>query len=314
MPGRKQLTLEEFIDRSNKVHNFKYNYSKVVYINSQTKVIIICPVHGDFKQLPIGHYGGKGCEKCAYELKNKIMSQLKIAKAAEEFLGKAIAIHGNRFDYSKVVYRRHNVNVIIICPVHGEILQTPACHLIMDGCTKCSYEKKSKEYLRDQKDVINQLNLIHNFKYDYSKFIYIGGNEKAEIICHKHGSFWQKVHHHIGGQGCSKCTSNVSKVETAWLDYLNVPFQFRQLKLTIDSKNFRTDALDLENKTIWEFYGDYWHGNPNVLDPNKINFANKKTFGELYDATIKRENLLKEFGYNLITIWESDWKKIAKGL
>lgn len=45
----KKQTLEEFIKKSNIAHNFKYNYDKSIYINKQTKVIVICPEHGDFE-------------------------------------------------------------------------------------------------------------------------------------------------------------------------------------------------------------------------------------------------------------------------
>jgi G:T-mismatch repair DNA endonuclease (very short patch repair protein) len=81
-------------------------------------------------------------------------------------------------------------------------------------------------------------------------------------------------------------------------------------KIKIDNRTFKPDALNVETLTIYEFYGDFWHGNPRRFDPNDINFAVKKTYGELYRLTMDREESLKQAGYNIVSIWESDWKKI----
>ena len=55
---------KHFIEVCKLVHNNKYDYSKTVYINSETKLLITCPIHGDFYQLPMSHIHGKGCSKC----------------------------------------------------------------------------------------------------------------------------------------------------------------------------------------------------------------------------------------------------------
>ena len=63
--GRK-LTKEEFVLKARKIHGFKYNYSKVEYIDTKTKVCIVCPEHGEFWQTPSGHLSGRGCPICRY--------------------------------------------------------------------------------------------------------------------------------------------------------------------------------------------------------------------------------------------------------
>lgn len=60
----KKLTQEEFVERATKVHNGKYDYSKVVYVNNYTKVCIVCPIHGEFSQSPMNHLAGGGCSEC----------------------------------------------------------------------------------------------------------------------------------------------------------------------------------------------------------------------------------------------------------
>ncbi len=110
-----------------------YDYSLVNYKGSNIKVIIICKIHGEFKQIPIGHSIGKGCNKCAILSvhKQQMINQ-------EEFIKKAIAIHGDRYDYSEGEYVGRSKNIIIICKKHGRFIQNAGNHLCGNGCPKCN--------------------------------------------------------------------------------------------------------------------------------------------------------------------------------
>ena len=128
--GRNKTT-EEFNKQASEIHKNKYDYSKVEYIKSSLKVIIICPEHGDFSQTPDDHLSGKGCGKCANN----------INYTKDEFIKKGKEKHGNKYDYSLVEYINNNIKVKIICPIHGEFLQSPSGHLQGKECQKCSYNK-----------------------------------------------------------------------------------------------------------------------------------------------------------------------------
>jgi hypothetical protein len=120
---------------------------------------------------------------------------------------------------------------------------------------------------------------------------------------------------HIGKleQGCPKCASSISKLETEWLDYMKVNKENRHPKMfKINNKKLKPDAYDPAINTIYEFYGDYWHGNPSKFKPDDINATNHKSYGELYAKTLEKEQIIKSAGYSLITIWESDWNIIKK--
>tara|TARA_B100000035_G_scaffold285668_1_gene269411 strand:+ start:4310 stop:5911 length:1602 start_codon:yes stop_codon:yes gene_type:complete len=83
-----------------------------------------------------------------------------------------------------------------------------------------------------------------------------------------------------------------------------------QKKIKIDGEKIKhVDGFSKKENIIIEFHGDLWHGNPKIYNPNDINPVTKKSFGELYNKTIERENNLKDLGYNLIIIWESEWKR-----
>ena len=154
--GSYTQTKKEFITKARKVHGDKYDYSKVDYVNSATKVCIICPEHGEFEQTPASHIYGQGCPKCGFE---KIRESLSSSK--EEFIKKANEIHGNKYDYSKVDYVNAHTKVCIICPKHGEFEQETNTHLKGSACPKCNLshlERSVMNYLDEKK-----------ITYDYQK-------------------------------------------------------------------------------------------------------------------------------------------------
>lgn len=68
-----KYTTDEFIEIARKVHGDKYDYSKVKYVNRNTPVCIICPIHGEFWQKPREHFRGFGCQVCGESrLENEI--------------------------------------------------------------------------------------------------------------------------------------------------------------------------------------------------------------------------------------------------
>lgn len=123
-----RLSTADFIAKARVKHGDKYDYSKTVYINQTTDVIIICPEHGEFKQRPNNHYMGAGCPICSGNKKSNTV----------DFIAKAQGVHGNKYDYTKTDYINSKSKVIIICPEHGEFLQTPDKHLQGQGCPECS--------------------------------------------------------------------------------------------------------------------------------------------------------------------------------
>lgn len=192
----KKDTLFSFIEKANKVHQGYYGYSFVDYINSRTKVKIICPEHGEFMQEPKSHLSGRRCPKCG-----DIVSSKKQAQGKDAFIEKAKEVHGDRFDYSLVEYINSREKVTIICPEHGEFTQRPTRHLSGDGCQKCWEEK----HYVTREEFVNRASKVHNGKFDYSLVDYKNMREKITIICPVHGEFEQIAALHIAGNGCIKC-------------------------------------------------------------------------------------------------------------
>lgn len=137
------LTTEQFIEKSNKIHNNKYDYSLTKFINCKIKVKIICPIHGEFEQSHNKHLSKKGCPKCGF------ISRCKLATSnTETFINKAIEVHGEKYDYSNVNYIGKESKVGIKCRKHGIFDQTPHNHLAGNGCPICK-ESKGESIITD---------------------------------------------------------------------------------------------------------------------------------------------------------------------
>lgn len=294
-----------FIEKAKLKHENLYDYSKVIYIDSHTRVKITCIIHGIFEQSPTCHLQGQGCPTCG-----KLSSNTTRSLGLKKFLDQAIVIHSEKYDYSNVHYKNNYTKIVIICRVHGEYNQTPQNHLLGKGCPKCAIQSIKNKLSKNTLEFIKQASVIHNNKYDYSEVIYSNSFDKIVIICKKHGMFLQQPVKHLCGQGCPKCNHIVSKAEIEWLDSLSIPEEFRHKTIKIGGKNFMVDAFDSNTNSIYEFYGDYWHGNPKKYDPKDINLTVKKTFGNLYQKTVNREIKLKNAGYSVISMWESDFRSM----
>ena len=127
----------------------------------------------------------------------------------EKFIEKAYKVHGDKYDYSKVIYNSCKEKVCIICPKHGEFWQTPDNHInAKQGCPKCSKGKAIANETLTTEKFIEKAREIHGDKYDYSKVEYVNNRTKVCIICPKHGEFWQTPVNHTNirlKQGCPKC-------------------------------------------------------------------------------------------------------------
>ena len=125
----KRLTNQEFIEKATRLHGGKYDYSKVVYTVSAAKITIICPLHGDFDITANNHVSQSnlcGCPECGGTKK----------VSADSFVERAKEAHGDKYDYSKVIYAGTQKTVEIICQDHGSFWQTPTRHMQGRGCQK----------------------------------------------------------------------------------------------------------------------------------------------------------------------------------
>jgi hypothetical protein len=196
------LTTDEILKRFQEVHGDTYDYSKINYINSYTKVIIICKKHGEFLQLSHSHIAGNGCPKCMPE---KIGNKFRSTRS--KFIEKAKEKFGNKFNYDQVIYKNTDTPVLIKCNKHNWYFYvTPYTHLKGQGsCPKCRYEFVSEKQTLTLQQFIKKSQEQHGTKYDYSKVKYLKNSKNVCIICPIHGEFWQIPGVHMTGGGCPIC-------------------------------------------------------------------------------------------------------------
>ncbi len=206
-----KLNNDEFIKRSEIIHNGKYSYDKCKYIGNRVKVIITCDEHGDFIQLPHNHLKGKGCQFCGGSKRH----------TKETFIEKSKIKHNNKYDYYLVKYLDSRTKVKISCPIHGVFEQSPENHMKGSGCHECGGSNKST----NQK-FISKSRKIHHNEYDYSKVEYKNNKTKVIITCNIHGSFEITPSNHLKGVGCSKCVGKNKSTTEEFMRKSNIKHDF----------------------------------------------------------------------------------------
>lgn len=129
-----KCTQEDFIEKARVVHGDKYDYSRAIYVDSKSKIDIVCKIHGIFLQSPDKHLQARGCPKCG-----RIAITNSKRKNVDVFIEQAKEKHGDKYDYSKVVYTNTHARVIIRCTIHDLDFRCIAKRHIYDGmgCPKC---------------------------------------------------------------------------------------------------------------------------------------------------------------------------------
>lgn len=276
---------QRFIINSKKIHT-KYDYSLVEYIDVDTKVKIICPIHGIFEQTPRNHlYKRNGCNACAVD-----RSKITNTKTNTDFIEQAIKVHGNKYDYTETKYINAHTSVVIICPIHGDFKQRPYVHVVhRSGCKKCAVRLSQDQFI--EKSI-----LVHNNKYDYSLVEYNKGNLKVNIMCLKHGVFSQKAESHLQGSGCPQCANDQTHFRSRGEEEIgefikSLGFDIKRSVHSVHETR-EIDILIPRCNIAIEFDGIYWHSE--LVGKDKYYHINKT-------------NACKEKGITLLHILETEW-------
>jgi phage FluMu protein Com len=184
-------------------------------------------------------------------------------------------------------------------------------HISGRGCAKCASKFNTRSF-------IERATKLHGDTYNYSESVYVSATSKIEIICRTHGKFLQVVSSHLQGKKCPKCSSirGHSKVAIRWIEE---EAKSRRMKgvmhagnggeFTLPGTRIRVDGYHPSTKTVFEFHGDAFHGNPLRYKPRtRPNPFSSKSASTLYKETLRREQTIRNLGYRLIVKWESEYK------
>lgn len=294
--GSPRVTFDAFVERSNKIHNSKYDYSKVDWVNTKTKVEIICPIHGSFLQKPFKHLQGQGCPSCR---KNATVTQ-------DEFIRRAKAIHGDgTYDYSRVHYETMWTPVEIICPIHGSFLQTPAKHVktgkyAAEGCPDCRYIRQ-RQTLNKRYGVDNPMR-----KKEFVKSNWVSKKKNGTCQTSQPENKMHKILIDVFGE---------HDVDRHHCDDVRYPFA---CDFYIKSRD-----IFIELNGTW-FHGRHWFDKNNADDietlkmwQNKFKMGHK-AYGQAITIWTVSDPLkfktAKENGLNYFVFWDNDLTDFRKWL
>ncbi len=310
--------MQTFIEKARVVHGNRYDYRAVKYVASRIKVKIKCLKHGIFEQTPNSHLMGRGCPTCAD------VARIAAKKdTTETFIAKAKRVHGKTYSYANVQYVSSSTDISITCKIHGDFKQRPNNHLSGQGCSACCYVARGDRRRKTLQHFIDKAVEVHGGRYSYHK-VKRTATGKVTIVCSIHGDFQQSFANHLKGQNCPLCAEKLrhSKISLEWLEYER---RVRRLKSIQHAENggefkipgtkYRADGFHKRSNTIFEFYGDMYHGNLEVYSPrSRPNPFSNLTALQLYRRTMRRERELRDLGYNLVTIWEHTFRAMCRGV
>lgn len=277
----KKLTTKEFIEKARKIHGDKYNYSKVEYVNSKTKVCIICPEHGEFWQTPTAHLNGQGCPKCANIKRGKTFMI-----DTEEFVKRVIKKYGNTYNYDKIKYINSQTPIIIGCKKHGDF-KIPAYRFMYgDGCPDCSNERRRlcNHTRKTTESFINEIKEIFGNRINYNEIVYINANTPVIITDNKLGIRYKITPTKLMTRGLLK------KVKLSKEDFIKKAKDIHSDKYDyskVDYVNANTKVCIIcpEHGEFWQTPHSHLHGygcikcgyikRASNLTKDKINFINE---------------------------------------
>lgn len=308
-------TYDRLLTKAREIHGDKYNYNKITPGDIKgvySKIALICNVCGYEWDTTIHlHINGKcDCPSC---MGNAPWTY-------DQFIKRANEVHGDKFDYSKVA--REDITgsgayITLICNDCGyEWEQTISGHVTGYDCPSCmnmapwTYDRFIKAAL-----------MIHGDKYDYNNVTndHIRGvNSRIPVRCNRCTTiWWPTISGHVRGYGCSHCniSCGYSKAQVVWLeDIMKKENIIIRYALSTGGEYFiptvgKVDGFCPQTNTVYEFHGDFWHGNPNKFPHDNVNPVSGKTYGELYARTSQRDQKIRDLGYNLIVKWETEHPK-----
>lgn len=205
-----------------------------------------------------------------------------------------------------------------VCGCHNFFCRIAHRTFMNSGCPFCSHRKlcQHSNLLILYPDLCKEWNYEKNLKHpsEYPS----GSGERVWWICsvnNKHE--WQTliIHRAHKLSECPHCSASkgYSKSQMIWLEsVMKVENINIQHALSTEGEFMipgigKVDGFCKDTNTVYEYHGDYWHGNPSLYKADAINSVNYKTFGELYQKTIERDKKIRELGYNLIVKWETEF-------
>jgi len=324
--SKRRSSPEHILKQFTEKYTDLYGYDEVVkqlkkgVSNQRTPITPFCKKHNKFFPTTVADFLSStyGCPTCAVEqVHNKQRYCLK------DWIIKFKQVHEDKYSYDNIHEFLEGISdqdtyITIWCPTHGNFPCKISNHASGKGCKLCAYELNGDRCRHDRDYVIMLcLKTYDESQYDYTNMTYVNMNTNINVFCNKcNKEFPINPKNHINGYGCQRCNrfDRSSKPAREWLSMIHSAIKTLQTDGSTDGefkpisgRRFTVDGYDSMTKTIYEFHGDYYHGNPSVYKSDVFNSLCSKTMGELYQKTQEKKKYCLELGYKYVEIWESDW-------
>ncbi len=333
---------EQFIKQATNVHNGKYDYSLINYKNMQSKVTIICPIHGEFDQAPMSHVNGTGCSKCAVLTRqNTLLAKTGFKHALQNEPSKnkqeqtMIARYGVSFASQSDIVRDKISNTLFQnygvsnSPFESTVIRQRARDSMKDRhgveftLQSDTLREKVTTTIKTRYGVDNSTrrNIPHHIisyytDYDWLFDQYVNQNKTANQIASDlniNSTTILRYLHQFNIPIKQQYLYSYKSIQ--WIEYtmiqdnINIQHALNGGEYQIPGTRYRADGYCKETNTIYEFHGDRFHGNPTVFAPDDVchPFDTSITANELYNNTIIKEQTIVDMGFNLVVKWEHDY-------
>lgn len=183
---------DDWKQRASTKHGGKYAYPDPV-ADSRGRVLVVCPDHGEFRQLPAKHMHGGGCPACAGK-----------GLPPEHHIAEIAALHPT-LDFSSSAYVSALEGIAYTCPEHGPQVGTPNALKAGRGCPACGIARRAEKSTVDASELMARFRAAHGDRYTYDIATFAGSGSLVSITCPDHGRFEQLAADHARGVGCPKC-------------------------------------------------------------------------------------------------------------
>jgi len=263
----------EFRQRMTELYGDTYDFAKSEYLGCNKKLTFLCPIHGEVTANPDTLYRGYGCKLC-----NKIKNTDKSRDTTDSFIAKAKAVHGDKFDYSKVKYVDSRTKVTIICHEHGEFSILPYGHIKSHtGCTKCGSKQSHVSQRADFLKVLPKFKAIHNNKFDYLEVNYISMHTHVIVTCNTCGFKFEVTPNNNIKRDCPGCCEygGFNPKQPGILYYIKV--------ITLNNTYYK---IGITNRSVERRFGS---------DMQYITVLHQVHYLHGQDAYNEEQRILKEF-------------------
>jgi hypothetical protein len=294
----------------------KFEYEKQEFRALRLAMPIVCREHDfRFDQRPFEHLAGHMiCPGCKGE--RQAPRRVEVSK---RLLARCAVVHGSKYDYSRVDLSCTGRELVAIrCPVHGEFRQSLQHHAKGHGCAPCGYLVVGEKLRTAEADLMARLSARWGDAYEFDVANYESSRSKTSVRCVRHDIWFQSSTDVLFNKKvrfpCPKCFSMSSAQQIEWLDHLGVPddIAHREVWLKVGLRGRKVPVDGFMNNVVYQFHGDWVHGRDPRFSADTTHplRRNGMTFDEVYQDTLARDQAIRDAGYELVVMWDSEWKEI----